>query len=1292
MTHVVPAIRPMDMDIEHFHRSLSHQMQSLVKSMRRLVRLSVSRDEDRVCDNEEQTHNVGECITSLMPLLAVTDTLSTTSRYFSIQPLISDAYDVLRASLKFLITVSPAEPTQRQVLEIVSMVVPLCLQFEPFIWETSEQEVTGEEVLEVLKSHIPEMAESPAEQVIDLLLDSCLTHRRSCPRFTGLTPPATPDSRLSDVSLELGHDWDGYEADDELRIAGVGDEAAQMLKNWDMIRLPRLAFTLVELLADNNLSLTQTTRESVLFRVLDRLVTWCQEREGNGLALQESGFTSLMIRIVRELTAPSATPSDRIVRKAMSLFTIVARHGLEACDLRSYLSLFKAGPQPPLQILLSSLKDICNQYDPRSPYVWITPNTALPAISGTGDDASQKRARLCEKSGMSCASTDGLVAIPLTGDVVSGRCMSISFWFRLSTCSPSRRGKNANTSNTRSRSAHLLSLNFDDCSLEIRLCLKKRLLKYRIIRSLDPKPISEADESDSKARNMPLIPENQWTYMSLSILFEASVKVRVSVNGDSRSQTFIPNPCHLNMASDKLLLLMASSDSRFASMDISCAKVFAMELQDVDTSLLFLMGPNCPLLSLSQESHILPEFPAERALFTSSLIRGFMMQKDRLSVLRHKVRAEFPLFNRSPGLTCLFFNERPSTMTPPKIQTRTHSTTLDSSSPTNPFTVSDCMHFPIALNDAGGITTQLFLFATVIEGTRDCELQSQALDLLFRTVDMHPEFRRDFILLKGYYLVNQVILSEACLPSLSLFQVYLRHCVPFLDGQSFIRSRECLKGIFRLWKKWHQVPEAASLVYNSMLCLVQRDNSFSQFNIQRLRQIRFLKEITSILQTCSLEDSDLLSLNGRDVLTVCQIFRLVIGSPPELPFVADLVHCLILLHESTKAYVCLTKKNMFFLPSDGDEELSNFASSSLTSTDEWQFINRTAHVNHESRQDIVFAELMNTLCDVIADLLPLDVPRVLGRIVTTEHFLIWINNENGIIRESVLKTLLTALKKPQTGTFVTDFLTKEGFHLLSNQLTQYSVSSDSLSSLITFILNADRVDLCFEDWTFTRNWYKVTSVQASAFQTLMSLLVKSHENVSLAHWSLQNLSKLLKSIPNSSHILKYLHDNGLVICLSHLLCKNDPTRSKSDLLLDDDVIERDVMSIVETLSSKLITSSGNIFREAFDDFVDFFLLRSLSCGSRGEVLRLCSIVMLRTAFDTIQKHASDPKFATQSSFKGEFPYILSFNISTHISLNIYFGFFDWASYGHRFASCNDCNNVSAISRLDSSGGRFAGRD
>lgn len=1239
-----------DSDPDIFFRSVCQKIDTLVKSLRRLVRISVSGEEDPVHD--PQSIDVESCLSSLNPLLAVVTKLSMSSMYVQVAPVVSSAYDLLRVVLKTLISVTRSQSLDQLLVESVTLTVPLCLRFEPFVWETSEQEVSEYEILELIKSHVQEVPESPGGQLLHQLLDCCLTlpHRHSGVRHSGLTPDVTPetDSNVSDLSLDscLSTD-DGYDADDELRNSRQKEDVKVLGDQWNLIRFPRLALTLLELLTGHQLTWSNKTSEYVLFKILDKLLTWCQECPRNPLILDACGFPDFIVKALRDLVSPSATPSDHIVRNFLLLFTAISQKRLQSNDLRSYLTLFK-GSQPPLKLLIEPLQEFCNQYHHRSPYTWISPDsTGASGMGSRSEDRTEVRLRKSqsEKNNLNCCWTSALIAIPLPDFSLSNKSLTVSLWVRLNNSTTVKKNKQNGLCNGRCPHAvHLMSLSSDTVSLEVWFCLKRKVLKFRLISFRNWTLIAESEEADPTPGHI-MLPDKDWSHICLTFLIEkeAFTRVRFCLNGELRSLTYITDSSEMNPMSGKLFMLIGCS-SPSPTIDISCVKLFTADVEELDACLLYLIGPNNALIALSHLSHILSEFPMDSSLVKYSLVRAFLLRKEKLCALRSNVLAEFPLTNRSPALTCLFINERGATVTqrmPVSAQTMTISSPSQFLSP---FSLRFDHDFVTALNDAGGIMSQIFLFGHVVEKSCDAAIQAKALHLLFSIVNIHPEIQRDFSLCKGYDMMNQVILSGSCISSLALFDVYLKQCILFTDNESFLRSPESMCSLYRVWKKWHQLPDAASLIYSSLLSLIERKNCWWEYNLNQLRNSGIMSEMKCMLETSFLEDSDQLSLNGRDVATVAQIFRLMIGSPPEPRFISDLVHCLTLLHDSAKAYVCQSKKNMYFLRLDGrTDDRNSFASHSIASNEEWQLIRPVSHVSHETRHNIVFAELLNTLNEIIADLLPQDVHSVLGPVITVDHFLIWCNSENGIIRESVLKTLLTTLKKPQAVNFVVEFLKKEGFHMISNQLTQYSVSSETLSSLITFILDADRINLCLEDWSLTRNWLKVTSSQASAFQAFMSLLLKSQENISLAHWSIQNLYKLLKSIPNCSHILKYLHDNGLVICLVNVLCKSDASMSRSNLLLDEDVIERDILSLAEILSSKLISSSGNIFREAFDDVVDFVLLQSLCQKNRSDVLRQFLIVLLRTAFDSIEKYASDPVFSSQSSFKGEFHFSHFFN-------------------------------------------------
>jgi hypothetical protein len=612
----------------------------------------------------------------------------------------------------------------------------------------------------------------------------------------------------------------------------------------------------------------------------------------------------------------------------------------------------------------------------------------------------------------------------------------------------------------------------------------------------------------------------------------------------------------------------------------------------------------------------------------------------------------------------------------------------------------------------------------------------------------------------------------------------------------FIRNSLAFLHLFRLWKKWHKDHDIASHLYSVLLSLLSNSNFFHQENLIQFRCVSFLKEITFMLHSSLFEHQDHQSncsssaeeddfvpprntnyahytsvvscLNKRDVSTLCKIVRILVGTPvPILSEITQLVHCLTLLHDSNKAYVCQSKQMMFsLLPQEimdnvsskeqhhappqylehhpksqmiGKATTANGTSKtrllrhhneSVSSIDDWLMIKTNNEVATESVHAIIFANLIDTLTQVICDVSLACLPEILGPVLSVDHFIIWSNNENGLIRESVLRCLMTTLKKQQMQTqtnthgcsttvplsnntssstsstsnskgfvsFTSDFLDKNAFFLLANQMTQYKVFPEFISVIFSFILDTLNVIpsnigthngcngsnsetltqngysedprrksasflteskvnqmLCLdEEWTsFSRNWLKITAVQASAFSLLFSLSVKSVENVFLCHWILHNLSKLLKSIPSSSHILKYLFDNGIMQCLVNILhnfheCRNTNSRRvngsslaagnnnhhihvtlSSGLDLEDDIIEKDVYSILEVLSSKLINSTGNVFQEAFDRTLDLFLMLYLSYPTNPV-----------TSLSQVVRHKNWTMTPTQSSPSFTFPSVV----------------------------------------------------
>jgi len=665
-----------------------------------------------------------------------------------------------------------------------------------------------------------------------------------------------------------------------------------------------------------------------------------------------------------------------------------------------------------------------------------------------------------------------------------------------------------------------------------------------------------------------------------------------------------------------------------------------------------------------------------------------------------------------------------------------------------------------AIHDCGGVTSLLYIFARVIDCCKDAEVHADALDFILTVVDMHPEIQAAFHATDGYSMVNQALMaSNKCLNSRKLLDSYMKHCIqlnPTPENDGFLKNPVGLLYLYRVWKKWHRDHDIAVYLYDTILALIQPNNPFFEENLVKFRSINLLQEITCMLHSSLFDNQEdnsfpgVSCLTGRGILILCKIIRILVGTPnPILDQVTLLVNALTLLHDSNKAYVCQSKQRMYFLL---PQEMTNTSRvsdqvqdqngvnhdkkkrhhyESISSIDDWLMI-RTMNevVGGETIHGIMFSQLINTLSHILCDLSIQNLPRILGPVLSVDHFIIWSNNENVLIREAVLKCLVCVLKKQQmhiqattssTGSlfsassspsstggsstkgynasFTNEFLERKGFLLIANQMSQYRVSPDLFSTLNGFILDTlsvtspdslqgsssfsesletERRDslrinqllVPDEDWTFfSRNWSKITPCQASAFTLLLSLTVESMDSIPVCHWVLQTLCKLVKSIPASSHILKFLFDNGIVQSLLNVLFQFHSIRDNSStningasgpsLGLEEDVIENDIYSILQVLASKLINSSGNIFQEAFDRTLDLFVISYTSCSSqlksqlksetfssstlspfrsdRKTCFREGLVYMLQSAFEDIERQSSSEAaklLTSQSSYRG----------------------------------------------------------
>lgn len=786
----------------------------------------------------------------------------------------------------------------------------------------------------------------------------------------------------------------------------------------------------------------------------------------------------------------------------------------------------------------------------------------------------------------------------------------------------------------------------------------------------------------------------KWHHLTVTVAFgkqgrkEGLLSISVILNGFNRSLTNIENfndefnP--VTSKSDVLLLLGTTClPDQISSLQLTSLKLLADKLTQMDCIFLYLLGPNHENLTTNWNEKFdietfkipieLPNIDIETCYNLVDIFTNEEYQSKFYTKLTSNCLIEFPIlkrdynhstanephFNVTSSLKCLLYTPK---VDPLHIASVSNVLILSFFEPSQRSCVlGDESDFHFKLNDSISVESLLFLTGKLLESNYSSPAnQSEILTIFFKIVLCNSQFYKSFVNLKGYAMVNEMLKGVRFNNPKEILNVYIDHCTLVTESNCnlLLRCTSALVHCFKCWKIWHSNSDSISLLYNKLLALLDQSNIWYKINVFIIQQSTLLDEILFMLQV-SFEKNILpnVTFNGTHVSLLKQIIGKIISTPPNLDLLRKLVNCLLLLHDSNRLYVCQSRQSFYFLipqqllltKASSEENCSTDSpsDSGVNSNDTWHVI-RTANdiATHETIHTLIFTGLLRCLTKILGDLPPGQLESVLGPIIKIEYLLVWANVENATVREVVLRTLTTCLRKGSANFFIRDFNSKGGFQILSNQLSQFKLTCETISILSNFILDTEAIDLASNDeWVHSRNWARLTSIQASAFTCIMSQILKSVDETSTCHWSLLIFTRLLSCIPLSSPVLEYLIDHGIVnFCANviyqttQLLANGNATGTGDqvkcpDILLDQDVILKDINGILEIIAYKLISSTGNVFFEAYDSSLNLFIVLSKSTSADTNAFRDGLISLLKGAFDAIEKYSS--LLSDKSSFRGE---------------------------------------------------------
>ncbi len=245
-----------------------------------------------------------------------------------------------------------------------------------------------------------------------------------------------------------------------------------------------------------------------------------------------------------------------------------------------------------------------------------------------------------------------------------------------------------------------------------------------------------------------------------------------------------------------------------------------------------------------------------------------------------------------------------------------------------------------ALEDGGGFSVLLLLLAHAMEHRYPDRDIALVLDSILTVLEEGSHgLTREAERLNAWTLMARVLKSRADAQVLGLhsLKVLLDRSLtePLLlyngkrdifsfttEARSVISNTDCLKLVLDCWKVWRDHEKARDepftcleAVLATVVALLQDSNTNREVNVSILRSLNLIKTLSFSLKSDMDEERD---LDHEDsyiniVPSVIEIFSGLVGSPPDLTVVQELMQAALFLHDTSRTYISHSRNSFYFL-------------------------------------------------------------------------------------------------------------------------------------------------------------------------------------------------------------------------------------------------------------------------------------------------------------------------------------------------------------------------------------------
>ncbi|XP_014251875.1 lysosomal-trafficking regulator isoform X2 [Cimex lectularius] len=686
-----------------------------------------------------------------------------------------------------------------------------------------------------------------------------------------------------------------------------------------------------------------------------KLSSCLRDNPENSVKLSKSGFNKELILKFSDLLISDENKNIEMQSAVLDLFGHLAKYNIDSSELTLFIRLFTAD-KPPLKMLLPCLLKLLSGIVQQPKYILCFPaaysNTNL-VNSTNAHKLSISMHQNHVLSGMHNSWTRSALFLPINTELgwamwVQG--FSISLWLRLEANLPSESmepndGYTESTSSESGRSSgldefdvnqllHIISIGYEAHVLEFWADTSRELLYIRLTR-----PDGAKQEVVSEVSLEGRLTSNAWHHLAISVrdsVHNSRVVIEVLLIIDGWCEMQVPLIFKGILIRKTKPTSLMIGDTRFGVEEglkvgrwqLGGLIMFRKPVLNKKTSIwLTALGPDCYNMTHCRVGNV---EPAWHSVFNPKTMtvgipwNDLLKKKDIIKELQEAVLLSYcskspdvinlyPMASASSsglggGFRVIGMEQRSSQLVPMSVPIVMYCTPI----------LQNYSALTSAIDNLGGISVFVILFARVVElGGNELE-QAQALELLLRLCHSQPHLKSESF---SYLpLMRHVIETDLCKPGPHMLKAILDTCCDkpglitvladkhqvtthgdFILTEPFVVTKLII-GPAKFWMP------CLSMFLDALLYILRDDHPYREFNSNQLNRAEALDALLYFCKERLVEDIG--KLDSSVCASLVEVIRGLMTAPPQLHHLTVLADYLLLAQAS---YISFARSSLYFV-------------------------------------------------------------------------------------------------------------------------------------------------------------------------------------------------------------------------------------------------------------------------------------------------------------------------------------------------------------------------------------------